>query len=124
MIACSPVISLASSPTPPLLAAARHRHLPIGIQGGLAGGALQVMTPNQMRGQVMAVYLFLANLIGLGLGPTVVAAMTDFVFRSDAAIGQSLALAGAVLCPIAALILASGMKAIRSELDSARHWAD
>jgi len=94
------------------------------FQGGLAGGALQVMTPNQMRGQVMAVYLLLANLIGLGLGPTVVAATTDFVFRDDAAIGQSLALAGGLLCPIAATILAAGLRSIRAELEAADQWTD
>ncbi|HEY6598444.1 MAG TPA: MFS transporter, partial [Pseudomonadales bacterium] len=90
------------------------------IQGGLTGGTLQLMTPNQMRAQVMALYGFLANLIGIGLGPTVVAAITDYVFGRDDAIAQSLALTGAVLCPIAALILWWGLGAIRTELEAAR----
>ncbi len=93
------------------------------FQGGLAGGSLQVMTPNEMRGQAMAVYLFVANLIGLGLGPTVVASMTDFVFENDAAIGKSLALTGLIVCPLGALVLASGLKAIKSQLDAAQGWA-
>jgi MFS family permease len=90
------------------------------IQGGLAGGTLQLMTPNQMRAQVMALYGFFANLIGAGIGPTVVAAITDYVFHRDDAIGQSLALTGVVLCPIAALILWWGLRAIRTELEAAR----
>ena len=94
------------------------------FQGGIAGGALQLMTPNQMRAQVMAIYLFIANLIGLGLGPTVVAALTDFVFADDAAIGKSLALCGAVLCPVGALILWSGIKPIGRLLVEARQWED
>ena len=62
------------------------------FQGGISGGTLQLMTPNRMRGQVMAVYLLVANLIGLGLGPTVLAATTDYVFGADEAIGQAIAL--------------------------------
>jgi hypothetical protein len=72
-----------------------------------------------MRGQAVAVYLLFANLIGLGLGPTVVAACTDFVFRDDAAIGKSLALAAAILCPACALILYGGLGAIRDVLTEA-----
>ncbi len=88
------------------------------FQGGIAGGTLQLMTPNRMRAQVMAVYLLAANLIGLGLGPTVVAATTDFVFGYDAAIGKSIALCAAVLCPIGGLLLWSGMSKIKNEIDS------
>lgn len=87
------------------------------FQGGISIGALQLMTPNRLRGQAVAVYLLVANLIGLGLGPTVIAATTDYVFRSDAAIGQSIALSAAVLCPLAALILYLGLPAIRREIE-------
>ena len=69
-----------------------------------------------MRGQVMAVYLLVANLIGLGLGPTVLAATTDYVFGADEAIGQAIALCGAVLCPVGALLLWLGLSAIRREI--------
>ncbi|MFP6792986.1 MAG: MFS transporter, partial [Pseudomonadales bacterium] len=75
------------------------------FQGGLAGGTLQLMTPNRMRGQVMAVYGLSSNLIGLGLGPTVIAMTTDYVFGYDEAIGKSIALCAVILCPIGALIL-------------------
>ena len=74
------------------------------------------MTPNRMRGQVTAVYQLFANLIGLGLGPTVVAATTDYVFGYDAAIGKSIALSAAVLCPLGGLILWKSLPAIRSQL--------
>lgn len=87
------------------------------FQGGIAGGIIQLMIPNQMRGQAVALYFLGTNLIGLGLGPTVVALITDFVFQDDAAIGKSLALATAVLCPIAALIIASGRKDVREAIE-------
>ena len=88
------------------------------FQGGIAGGILQLMTPNRMRGQIMAVYLLVANLIGLGLGPTVLAMTTDYVFGYDAAIGKSIALCAAVLCPLGAIVLWSGLSSIRSEIQA------
>ena len=87
------------------------------FQGGIAGGTLQLMTPNRMRGQVTAVYQLVANLIGLGLGPTVVAATTDYVFGYDEAIGKSIALSAAVLCPVGGLLLWRSLSAIRGQLE-------
>jgi len=92
------------------------------FQGGISGGALQLMTPNQMRGQVMAIYLLFANLIGLGLGPTVVASITDYVFGDDRAIGKSLALTAALLCPLGAAILFLGLSRIRRMLGESVEW--
>lgn len=86
------------------------------FQGGLSGGTLQLMTPNRMRGQVIAVYQLVANLIGLGLGPTVVAATTDYVFGYDAAIGKSIALCAAILCPVGGFILWRSLPAIHRQL--------
>ena len=86
------------------------------FQGGIGAGTLQLMTPNEIRGQAAAVYFLSSNLIGLGLGPTIVASFTDFVFKDDAAIGQSLALTGAIMCPLAALILLSGLKHVRKRI--------
>ncbi len=86
------------------------------FQGGIAGGTLQLMAPNRMRGQAIALYQLAANLIGLGLGPTVVAMTTDYVFGYDAALGKSIALSAAVLCPIGALILWLSLPAIRKQM--------
>ena len=86
------------------------------FQGGLAGGTLQLMTPNRMRGQVTAVYQLVANLIGLGIGPTLVAATTDYVFGYDEAIGKSIALTAAILCPLGGFILWRSLPAIHRQL--------
>lgn len=72
---------------------------------GGAAAAIQEITPNQMRGQVSAIYLFFLSFIGMGVGPTLVAAITDHVFASDAAIGQSLATSFVITAPIAAIVL-------------------
>jgi len=86
------------------------------FQGGISGGALQLMTPNRMRGQVTALFLLAANLIGLGLGPTVIAMVTDYIFMDEAAIGKSIALCTLLLCPTGALILWRSMPAIQKQL--------
>ena len=64
----------------------------------------------------MALYMLAANLIGLGVGPTVIAITTDYVFGYDAAIGKSIALCAAFLCPLGALILWRSIPAINSQL--------
>ncbi|HEX4135327.1 MAG TPA: MFS transporter [Bryobacteraceae bacterium] len=67
---------------------------------GTAAAALQMIFPNQVRGQVSAFYLFCLNLGGLSLGPLMPGVLNDYVFHSEAAIGKSIAItigAGAVL---------------------------
>ena len=71
---------------------------------GTAAAALQMIFPNQVRGQVSAFYLFCLNLGGLSLGPLMPGVLNDYVFHSEAAIGTSIAItigAGAVLMLIA-----------------------
>jgi MFS family permease len=57
---------------------------------GLGPAAIQEVVPNTMRGQFSALYLFIVNLIGLGLGPTLVALSTDYIFGSPLDVGYSL----------------------------------
>lgn len=57
---------------------------------GAAPAALQVIAPPQMRGRMSAGYMFALNLIGMGIGPTATAALTDFVFQDPLAVGRSI----------------------------------
>ncbi len=68
-----------------------------GIAAAPMSAALQLITPNEMRGRVSALYLFIANVLGTGLGPTVIATLTDVVFHDEAKLRYSLALAAAFL---------------------------
>ena len=88
---------------------------------GVAVAALQDITPNRMRAQVSALMLFCTNLFGLALGPSLVAAITDFVFADDMALGRSLVLLPLIVCPLAALLLAWGLKPYRRALELS-HW--
>jgi len=67
--------------------------------------AIQIITPNEMRGQISAVYLFSISVIGGGLGPTAVALMTDYVFGDESMLRYSMALFAAIVGPIGAVLI-------------------
>jgi MFS family permease len=77
---------------------------------GPANAALQTITPNQMRAQFTALYLFIFNLIGFGLGPLVIATLTDYLFGAPEDLRYSMALTAAVLTPPAIVWFWSGLK--------------
>lgn len=83
---------------------------------GVAPAAIQEMMPNDMRGQASALYLFVINLVGLGIGPTAVALATDFVFHDDNMVGYSLLLVGSVAQAGAVLLLWAGLAPYRESL--------
>jgi MFS family permease len=72
--------------------------------------ALTQMVPNEMRGQTVAVYLVIANLAGLGVAPTLVALITDYVLRDPSLVRQSVIL---VAAPAAALGFAFALAWLR-----------
>jgi MFS family permease len=82
---------------------------------GLAGAApqnaaIQSVTPNQMRGQVTALYLFVFTVIGQGLGPVFISLFTDFVIHDESKIALAMSVTAAFMTPIAALIIWLGVK--------------
>jgi len=89
---------------------------------GVAAAAMQEMMPNVMRGQASALYLFVINLIGLGLGPTAVAVVTDYVFHNDNAVHYSLLIVGTLAHVGAALFLWRGLKPFVGSLERLREW--
>ena len=84
---------------------------------GVAPAAMQQMMPNEMRGQASAIYLFTVNVVGLGLGPSAVAAFNDYIFANPNAIRYSLLIVGAIAHGIAALFLWRGLKPFRESIE-------
>jgi MFS family permease len=80
---------------------------------GAAAAALQDITPNQLRGQVSAIYLFGLNIAGIGFGPTVVAFLSQHLFHSDRAIGLALSLTTAIAAPCGIVLLSLGLAPYR-----------
>ena len=76
-----------------------------------------------MRAQVSALYLLTINLIGLGIGPTFVAVLTDYLYGAPVLVSYSLATVVAISAPLSALILYKGLKYYRASLEEAeRGW--
>jgi MFS family permease len=76
---------------------------------GPQNAALQIITPNEMRGQVTALFLFIFNFVGYGLGPSFIAFLTDQFF-GEANLRYSIAVASAVVGPLAAATIWWGLK--------------
>jgi len=89
---------------------------------GIAPAAIQQMMPPQMRGQASAVYLFMVNIIGLGVGPTAVAFFTQYVFGRDAAVPYSLAIVTSASCALGAMLLYCGRNSFLASLECLRVW--
>ena len=85
----------------------------------MAGAALQMITPNRLRARMVALYFLVANLIGLGLGPTAIALVTDLVFGRPEALRYGLAIVTGVALPISALILTAGLKPFARAVEAA-----
>jgi MFS family permease len=71
--------------------------------------AIQRITPNEMRGQVTAIYLFMFIVFG-ALGSQLIGSVTQRVFGSDADLWKSIVLTASVLMPLAAFTISLGIK--------------
>ena len=69
--------------------------------------AIQLITPPGLRARTVAMLAFVSTLIGAGLGPTIIAAISEGVFGSMDALGRALAVASLTLYPISAALLFS-----------------
>jgi MFS family permease len=80
----------------------------IGFPAGLNSASLQLITPPTLRGQAGGCFILIGNLLGLGLGPLVVALLTDRFFGRPDAVGHSLLIVGLAVLPAASLLLLRG----------------
>ena len=85
-------------------------------QTALAPLAIVNITPNQLRGQVVAIYFFVISMTGYTLGPTSVALLTDFVFQDEALITYSISTVSLVVGIIGAYAGFKGVKHYREYL--------
>lgn len=93
----------------------------VGIHVGVGMACITQVTPNEFRGQILAIYLFVLILIGAGLGPFMVAFFTDYVFKDPLLIHYSLSLFGGIFVPVAFIIFYSGLKPFAKMIEEIRH---
>jgi MFS family permease len=89
---------------------------------GVGPMAVNQVTPNQYRAQISAVYLFVVNALGLGVGPTLVPFINEHVFHDPVKIRYSMVLV--VFCSaVVALILLLKVRPIyRQKQIEAASW--
>ncbi|MGQ0765167.1 MAG: spinster family MFS transporter [Gemmatimonadota bacterium] len=78
---------------------------------GAAQAALQEMSPSPYRARITAGYLFVNSMVGLALGPSLVALATDYLFRSEAMVGYSILLVALLGHGAASTLLLGGRSA-------------
>jgi len=89
---------------------------------GPFNAALQVVTPNEMRAQITALFLYVFTIVGFGLGPSVVATLTDHLFHDPAMLRYSMLCVTATLMPLATLSIWWGLKAYGASVARAKSW--
>jgi MFS family permease len=87
------------------------------ISMGLAPTALQLVTPNRLRGQISAAWMLFLNIITAGLGPTAVGWINDTIFGDPLAVGQSIALVNTVSVVVGGFILWATWKPFREAVE-------
>ena len=105
-------------PTPELaLAFNAVGFLTLAMAGPMLNAVMLIVTPNQIRGQVMALYLFIFTVIGQGLGPVITGATTDFVFTSPDDLRWSIMVLHIAFLPAALAVTWLGWKPYREEVE-------
>ncbi|HUD51125.1 MFS transporter [Parvibaculum sp.] len=90
---------------------------------GVGPSALQEMMPNQMRGFASALSGLIVNFIGLGLGPTSIALVTDFIFKDEQMLRYSLAYVSPVILLIGTCIGFLALRPYLRSLDYLERWS-
>ncbi len=89
---------------------------------GVMAVSFVVISPNQLRGQLTAVYIFVTNILGMAVGTSILAAFTDFLYQDDALLHYSIATAVAIFYPSAALLFWYCLPAYRQAAAESGTW--
>jgi MFS family permease len=105
-------------PTPELaLAFNAVGFLTLAMAGPMLNAVMLAITPNQIRGQVMTLYLFIYTVVGVGMAPWITGLTTDYVFTSPNDLRWSIVLLHVVFLPPALWVTWGGLKPFRGEVE-------
>ena len=82
----------------------------------MLNAAILAITPNQTRGQVMTLYLFIYNVVAVGLAPWITGLTTDYLFTSPDDLRWSLTPLHVIFMPLALVATWLGLKPYRAEV--------
>lgn len=106
---CAALFGFAPSPTHAILALCG---CVFAFSAAIALGpvALQSLTPATIRSQMIALYLLTVNILGLGLGPTLIASVSDYILQNEKLIGMAVSIVAIGVMPIASYLLFDAWK--------------
>jgi len=93
----------------------------MGWPNGLGTAALQFVVPNELRGQVMALYFVVVNFLSYTLGPLLGGLVSDRLFGGQS-LGGTLALMAAINYPLGAFCIWRCLRHFRTALHAAEAW--
>lgn len=88
----------------------------------LGAASLMMICPNQMRGQITALYYFVISILGLTVGPSAVAMVTDYVFKDETMLRYSLSVTCAAASVLAIGLLVYNLRLYRETVIEAEAW--
>jgi MFS family permease len=119
IFACTTVVTIAAPlmPTGELAIGA----MALGVFFGLAGApaqnaAIQRIAPNEMRGQVSALYLFMFTFFG-AMGSFVIGGVSTYVIGDEQLIWQAILVTAVIFLPTATFFMWRGIKPYREEVE-------
>jgi MFS family permease len=83
-----------------------------------ATAALQEIVPSSMRGIFSAFYLFVVNLLGLGVGPMLAALINDNIFKTENTLMLSMTIGMTIASIISAIVLKNGLKPFAKSIEA------
>jgi len=93
-----------------------------GMLNGLPGTTLQLVVPKQLRGQIIAAYFLIGTMMSLGIGPTIVAFVSDHLLGGPSQIGVALSLVSGITIVASAAMLNYCRAGFREAVIIAREW--
>src|SRR5690606_14760394 len=85
-----------------------------------AAVALQLATPNRIRAMFTSLYVFINSVMGLGVAPTLVAVLTDYVLRDPKKLGVSLSITCVASSVAAACLIWQALRHYGAAMERAR----
>lgn len=83
-----------------------------------SAASMQVLAPRNLRSQIASFFLLVSNIIGMGIGTTLVALLTDRVFGDDRAVDYSLSIVLFLAASACLILLGICRKRYRASLAS------
>jgi MFS family permease len=89
---------------------------------GIGPALIVEIAPAPMRGQFIALFTGVLNLLGVGIGPLAIGVITDYVLVDPAAIGYSILIVTLIACALACPLLLGAKHSFKHTARRAAEW--